>query len=72
MMLEAEQVNRLFSLDALVFIPVVVMIYHLLLLSQREWKAVLVFHLAGVLNFLLELGMILQGTRIVESFHLAS
>ena len=62
-----EQVNRLFSFDALFFILLIFLIYQILLIRQKEWKTILVFHIAGVLNFLLEIYMFINGFRIVET-----
>ena len=67
MIFELEQVNRLFSLDALTFIPILMIIYHIFLIKNKEWKAIAVFHIAGVLNFLLEIIMCLNGSRFVAS-----
>ena len=62
-----EQVNRLFSFDALFLILIIVLIYQIVLINQKEWKTVLVFHIAGLFNFLLEVFMVLNGFRIVET-----
>ncbi len=66
-MLNGEEVNRLFSLDAFIFIPLVVIFFHLILIKEKEWKAMIVFQIAGVLNFLIEIGMLMNGTRFVET-----
>lgn len=67
MFLEAEQVNRLFSFDAFLFISIVAVMYHLILIKNKMWKSIIVFHVAGSLNFLLEIVMLNAGTRIVET-----
>lgn len=66
-MILIEQVNRLFSCDALLLIPIIAVIYHIVLIKEKEWKCILVFHIAGTLNFLLEIAMMVNGTRFVES-----
>ncbi|MHA1150353.1 MAG: L-2-amino-thiazoline-4-carboxylic acid hydrolase [Promethearchaeota archaeon] len=62
-----EEVNRLYSLDALILIPIVIIIFHLILIRYKEFKTILVFHIAGILNFLLEIALISRGTRIIET-----
>ena len=62
-----EEVNRLYSLDALIFIPIVIILFHIVLIRNKEFKAIIVFHIAGSLNFLLEIFLIIGGTRIIET-----
>ena len=66
-MINMEEVNRLYSIDALIFIPIVIIIFHLLLVKNKEFKTMIVFHIAGGLNFLLEIFLITGGTRIIET-----
>ncbi|MHA1383029.1 MAG: L-2-amino-thiazoline-4-carboxylic acid hydrolase [Candidatus Helarchaeota archaeon] len=62
-----EEVNRLFSLDALILIAITILIFNLFLLKDREWSGFLIFHLAGAFNFILEIVMVFNGTRIVNT-----
>ena len=62
-----EEVNRLISLDALILIPLLILIVNIILIKEKEFKTVLVFHIAGFLNFMLEIIMVINGTRIVET-----
>jgi L-2-amino-thiazoline-4-carboxylic acid hydrolase-like protein len=62
-----EQISRLFSFDALLFICVLILIFNLVLIKEKEWKTLGIFHIAGMLNLLIEIFLILDHTRIIDS-----
>ncbi len=64
---QLEEVNRLLSFEALIFVPIVVGAIFVLTAYKKDWRALAVFFLAGVFNAFLEVFLVLDGTRLVDS-----
>jgi len=65
--MEAHLIGRNFSCDYLFFAPLLAVLFNLFLASQKKWKELLIFNIAGGLNMFAELNMIKTGMRTFNS-----